>query len=113
MGTLTLSSTLAITGAAGANNLYFDLGDNTGTSDQISVAGTTTVTTTGSAVVNLNQFNGLAGRNATTYTLIGGAGTLDATNFAKFSLATPKPSARPTCWPMAAPTATFKSLPPT
>jgi autotransporter-associated beta strand protein len=88
--TLTLGSTLDITGAAGANNLYFDLGDNTGTSDQISVAGTTTVTTTGSAVVNLNQFNGLAGRNATTYTLIGGAGTLDATNFAKFSLATTK-----------------------
>jgi fibronectin-binding autotransporter adhesin len=90
VGTLTLGSgsTLGITGAAGANNLYFDLGNNTGTSDQISVAGTTTVTTAGSAVVNLNQLNGLAGRNETTYTLIGGAGTLDATNFAKFTLAT-------------------------
>ncbi len=90
VGTLTLGSTLGITGAAGANNLYFDLGNGTGTSDQISVASTTTVTTTGSAVINLTQLNGLAGRNATTYTLVGGAGTLDATNFAKFSLATTK-----------------------
>ncbi len=90
VGTLTLGSTLAITGAAGANNLYFDLGNTTGTSDLLSVAGTTTVTTTGAAVINLYQLGGLAGRTAATYTLIGGAGTLDATNFAKFSLGTNK-----------------------
>lgn len=90
VGNLTLASTLGITGAANANNLSFDLGNNTGTSDQISVAGTTTVTTANSAVITLNQIGGLAGRNATTYTLIGGAGTLDAANFAKFTLATTK-----------------------
>ena len=90
VGNLTLGSTLAITGAANANNLSFDLGNNTGTSDSILVAGTTTVTTANSAVVNINQIGGLAGRNATTYTLIGGAGTLDAANFAKFTLATTK-----------------------
>ena len=90
VGTLTLGSTLGITGAAGANTLSFDLGNNTGTSDQISVAGTTSVTTAGSAVININQLGGVAGRNATTYTLIGGNGTLDAANFAKFSLSTTK-----------------------
>ena len=90
VGTFTLGSTLNITGAAGANNLSFDLGNGTGTSDQISVAGATSVTTSGAAVVNITQLGGLAGRNATTYTLIGGAGTLDATNFAKFTLATTK-----------------------
>jgi len=90
VGTLTLGSTLGITGAAAANNLTFDLGNATGTSDMLSVAGTTSVTTPGAAVINLNQFGGTAGRTATTYTLIGGAGTLDATNFAKFSLATTK-----------------------
>jgi len=88
VSTLTLGSTLNITGAAGANNLSFDLGNGTGTSDLLAVPGTTTVTNTGAAVINLNQLGGTAGRMATTYTLIGGAGTLDATNFAKFSLAT-------------------------
>jgi autotransporter-associated beta strand protein len=96
VGTLTLGSTLASTSnATGSNfnNLSFDLGNNTGTSDQISVAGATTVNTIGAAVININQLGGLAGRPTgptTTYTLIGGAGTLDATNFAKFSLATTK-----------------------
>ncbi len=55
VGTLTLGSTLGITGALGANNLVFDLGNGTGISDQISVADTTTVTTTGAAVITLNQ----------------------------------------------------------
>ncbi|MFN4943171.1 MAG: beta strand repeat-containing protein, partial [Akkermansiaceae bacterium] len=90
VGTLTLSSTLASTGAAGANNLTFDLGNTTGTSDRLSVTGTSSVTTSGAAVITLNQLGGAAGRTASTYTLIGGAGTLDATNFAKFSLATTK-----------------------
>jgi fibronectin-binding autotransporter adhesin len=88
VGSLTLGSTLGITGAAGVNNLIFDLGNTSGTSDSILVAGTTSVTTTGAAVINLNQLGGSAGRTATTYTLIGGAGVLDGTNFAKFSLAT-------------------------
>jgi len=88
VGTLTLGSTLGITGAAAANNLFFDLGNTTGTSDMLSVADTTSITTTGAAVITLNQLGQTAGRTATTYTLIGGAGTLDAANFAKFSLAT-------------------------
>jgi fibronectin-binding autotransporter adhesin len=88
VGSLTLGSTLGVTGAAGANNLSFDLGNTTGTSDQLSVAGATTVTNAGAAVINLNQLGGTAGRTATTYTLIGGAGTLAGADFAKFSLAT-------------------------
>jgi fibronectin-binding autotransporter adhesin len=88
VGSLTLGSTLGITGAADANNLTFDLGNTTGTSDSIVVAGTTSVTTTGAAVINLSQLGGSAGRTATTYTLIGGAGTLAGADFAKFSLAT-------------------------
>ena len=88
VGNLTLGSTLAITGAAGANNLRFDLGNTTGTSDSLIAAGATTVTNAGAAVIVPNQLGGAAGRTATTYTLIGGAGALDAANFAKFSLAT-------------------------
>jgi autotransporter-associated beta strand protein len=87
VGTLTLASTLAINGAAGANLLSFDFGNGTGTSDLLSVADTTSVTTTGAAVISINQLGGMAGVTNGTYTLIGGAGTLDATNFAKFSLA--------------------------
>jgi len=90
VGNLTLGSTLNITGALGANSLTFDLGNTTSTSDSLVVAGATTVTTTGAAVINVNQLGGSAGRSATTYTLIGGAGTLGATDFAKFSLATTK-----------------------
>ena len=90
IGSLTLGSTLNITGAAGANNLRFDMGNGTGTSDSLIVAGATTVTTAGSAVVDLNWLGGASGRTAGTYTLIGGAGALDATNFAKFSLGVSK-----------------------
>ncbi len=86
IGTLTLGSTLGITGAAGANNLRFDMGNDTGTSDLLSVAGATTVTNAGAAVIDLNWLGGASGRTPGTYTLIGGAGALDATNFAKFSL---------------------------
>lgn len=69
MGALTLGSTLDITGAAGANNLYFDLGNATNTTDTIIAGGATSVTTTGAAVITLNQLGGLAGRNAAgTYT---------------------------------------------
>ncbi len=91
VGSLTLSSTLDINGATGANNLYFDLASGGSTTDQLLVVGTTTVTNAGAAVINLNQLGGAANRIANgAYTLIGGAGTLDATNFAKFSLPTTK-----------------------
>jgi len=90
IGNLTLGSTLNITGAAGANYLRFDMGNGTVTSDQLIVAGATTVTTTGAAVIDLNWLGGTSGRTTGTYTLIGGAGTLDATNFGKFSLLSTK-----------------------
>ena len=86
VGSLTLGSTLNITGAAGANNLRFDMGNGVVTNDRIDVAGATTVTNAGAAVIDLNWLGGASGRTVGTYTLIGGAGALDATNFAKFSL---------------------------
>lgn len=87
VGTLTLNSTLAITGAAGANNLTFELGNNTGTTDKIIVGAATSVATAGSAVINLNQLGGLAGRNtAGTYTLIQGTTSMAAVG--QFALAT-------------------------
>ena len=86
VGNLTLSSTLNITGAAGANNLRFDMGNGTGTSDQLIVAGTSSVTTAGSAVIDLNWLGGTSGRTPGTYTLIGGAGALALADFNKFSL---------------------------
>jgi fibronectin-binding autotransporter adhesin len=88
VGTLTLGGTLGSTGAAGANNFHFDLGNGTGTSDRLSVAAATTVANPGAAVININQLGGAAGRMATTYTLIGGAGALSGGDFANFSLAT-------------------------
>ena len=79
VGTLTLASTLANSGAAGANNLYFDLGNGTNTTDKIVVSGATTFSaTSGSVVIHLNQLGGLAGTPPVpgTYTLIQGGGTL-------------------------------------
>ncbi len=84
VGSLTLGSTLSITGAAGANTLRFDMGNGTGTSDSLIVAGTTTLSNNQS--IDLNWLGGASGRTATTYTLIGGAGTLDTTNAGRFSL---------------------------
>ena len=79
VGNLTLSSTLDITGAVGANNLYFDLGNTTNTTDKIIVGGVTSVTTAGAAVIQLNQLGGTAGRNAAgTYTLIQGTTSMAA-----------------------------------
>ena len=79
VGNLTLSGTLDITGAAGANHLYFDLGNTTNTTDRIIVGGVTSVTTAGAAVIQLNQLGGTAGRNAAgTYTLIQGTTSMAA-----------------------------------
>ncbi len=88
---LALSSTLASTGAANTNNLRFDLASAGSTADKLSVTGTTTVTNTGAAVISPHQIGGSGNRiDDGTYTLIGGAGTLDATNFGRFHLATTK-----------------------
>jgi fibronectin-binding autotransporter adhesin len=88
VGTFTLGNTLGSTGALGTNNLFFDFSNGVATADLLSVAGTTSVTNTGGAVININQLGTAAGATNGTYTLIGGTGTLDATNFAKFSLGT-------------------------
>jgi autotransporter-associated beta strand protein len=89
VGTLTLGSTLAITGAAGANNLAFDLGAAGAGTDKITVAGATTVTTAGAAVINLNQLGGVATPvTPGTYTLIQGTGAMAAVG--QFALATSK-----------------------
>ena len=82
---LKLGSTLAITGAAGANNLSFDLGS--GNTDLITVVGNTSVTTALSAVINLNQIGGVASPiTPGTYPLIQGTGTMAA--IGQFALAT-------------------------
>jgi fibronectin-binding autotransporter adhesin len=79
VGNLTFSGTLDITGAAGANNLHFDLGNTTNTTDKIIVGSVTSVTTAGAAVIQLNQLGGTAGRNAAgTYTLIQGTTSMAA-----------------------------------
>jgi autotransporter-associated beta strand protein len=91
VGTLTLGSTLNITGAAGANNLYFDLGNNTATTDKLVVTGATTMTTSGAAVINLNELGGVGSPVLTSgspYTLIQGTGTIPA--LANFTLASTK-----------------------
>jgi fibronectin-binding autotransporter adhesin len=88
VGTLTLGSTLNITGAAGANNLYFDLGSNTTTTDKLVVTGATTMTTSGAAVIHLNELGGAASpvKISGPYTLIQGTGTIPAVG--NFTLAT-------------------------
>jgi len=79
VGNLTLSSTLGIIGLAGANHLYFDLGNATNTTDKLIVGGATSITNVGAAVINLNQLGGIAGRNAAgTYTLIQGTTSMAA-----------------------------------
>jgi len=87
VGTLTLGGDLAINGAAGANRLYFDLGAAGAGTDKITVAGNTSMTTSGAGVITLNQIGGSATPiNAGTYTLIQGTGTLPA--LGDFTLAT-------------------------
>jgi len=75
MGTLTLGSNLNITGVAAANKLYFDLGTGANGTDKIMVAGNTTISTSGAAVITMNQLSG-AKINEGTYDLIDGAGTM-------------------------------------
>ena len=60
VNTLTLGSDLSIEGAVGTNNLYFDLGNGAGGTDTITVAGNTSITTPGAAVIHLNQLSGAA-----------------------------------------------------
>jgi len=89
VGTLALGSNLSSTGAAGANNLRFDLASAGLTTDKITVGGNTSVTTAGAAVINLNQLGGVANRiNAGTYDLIDTTGTMAA--IGQFALATTK-----------------------
>jgi autotransporter-associated beta strand protein len=81
VGALTLGSTLANSGAAGANNLYFDLGNGTDTTDKLVVNGATNFSaTSGSVVIHLSQLGGLAGTGpapgSSPYTLIQGGGIL-------------------------------------
>jgi len=89
VGTLTLGDALAITGAAGANNLHFDLNGMAGTTDLISVAGDVSVTNAGAAVIHLNLLGGTANPiGAGTYTLIESATSMAAVE--QFALATTK-----------------------
>ena len=84
VGTLTLGSTLSITGASGANNLYFDLGTGGNGTDKIAVTGAVTANN-GSGVISLNQIGGSASPiNAGTYTLISGS----TVPYGNFTLAT-------------------------
>jgi fibronectin-binding autotransporter adhesin len=77
-GTLTLGSTLAITGAAGANPLWFDLGANTAFTDMIAVSGAVSVANP--VLIRLNT--SLANRVvAGTYDLLTGSSVPAASNF--------------------------------
>jgi fibronectin-binding autotransporter adhesin len=86
-GTPLTVGNLAITGAAGANRLKFDLGTGAGGTDKIVVNGTTTVTNAGAAVIALNQIGGFATPiNPGVYTLIDGTGAMDPVgDFALFT----------------------------
>ena len=89
VGTLTLGGNLTINGTAGANRLYFDLGAAGAGADKITVAGNTTMSTSGAGVITLNQIGGSATPiNPGTYTLIQGTGTIPA--LGDFTLATTK-----------------------
>ena len=82
-GTLTLASTLSITGAAGANNLQFDLANGSAAADVLKVSGTPSVTNAGAAVIGLNQIGGVGSTvTAGTYNLIQGTSAASAANFA-------------------------------
>ena len=90
VGTLTLSSTLASTGAAAANNFTFDLASDGSTVDKIAASGAFSMTTSGAVVVNPNQLGGSASRlTAGTYDLMTAASGLTAGG-GQFQLATTK-----------------------
>lgn len=73
VGTLTLPSTLGLTGAVGAHNLRFDLGAGAAGTDKLVVGAETTVNNVGAAVISFNQIGGAATRiDAGTYDLIQG-----------------------------------------
>ncbi|MCE9609888.1 MAG: autotransporter-associated beta strand repeat-containing protein [Chthoniobacter sp.] len=80
VGTLTLGAGLTFNGSAAiANYVHFDLGAAGAGTDKISVTGNTAVTTTGGAVIRLNQLGGAATRvDAGTYDLIATTGTMAA-----------------------------------
>ncbi len=80
-GIMTLGGNLSITGAAGANKLAFDLGAGTSQTDEIIVAGVTSVTN--SAAISFNQIGQAQGSrvNAGTYTLIAASNTLNLSNY--------------------------------
>lgn len=79
VGTLTLGSTLGITGAAGANILYFDLASAGSTVDKIVATGAFSTTTPGAGVITLNQLGGSGNRlTAGTYDLITAASGMTA-----------------------------------
>jgi len=86
VGTMTIGNGLAITGVAGANNLYFDLGAAAGGIDKIVVTGNVSIVTSGAAVITLNQLAGIK-LNAGTYDLITATGSMPAVG--NFTLATP------------------------
>ena len=85
VGTLTIGDNLAINGAAGANDLTFDLGNGAGGTDKITVGGDVTIMTDGAAVINLNQLSGTK-IDAGTYDLIDATGAMESVD--EFSLAT-------------------------
>jgi autotransporter-associated beta strand protein len=87
VGTLTLGSSLTLSGsAASPNSLAFDLGNAADGADKIVVTGAHTANTANGALVSLNQLPGAA-INPGTYTLIqGGVGT--GNNFTGYTLAT-------------------------
>jgi fibronectin-binding autotransporter adhesin len=85
VGTMTLGGILDINGAAGANNLYFDLGTGANGTDKITVNGNVTMTTSGAGVINLNQLSGTK-INAGTYDLIDATGAMPTVG--NFTLAT-------------------------
>ncbi len=89
VGTLTLGSTLASTGAAAANNFVFDLASAGSTVDKIAATGAFSMTTSGAVVVTPNQLGGAANRlTAGTYDLMTTSGL--TAGGGQFQLATTK-----------------------
>jgi len=81
VGTLNLSSTLAINGAIGANRLTFDLGSTAGTSDKIAVTGAFSMTNSGAGVVALNQIGGAPAIGTSTLITAASGMAAGGTNF--------------------------------
>jgi autotransporter-associated beta strand protein len=73
--TFTIGGGLAINGAAGANNLYFDVNGST-VVDKINVTGNVTMATPGAGVIVLNTLSGTIADG--TYDLIVATGTMPA-----------------------------------